>query len=150
MLDRFEPFGSRNWYRQAVMPVDAYRRGDEFHFVIDLPGVDPQSVEVTVDRNVLTVTASRTWQREDGDKVFAVERLHGTSTRRFQLGHHVDAEGIRASYDHGVLTLVVPVAEAAKARRIPISTGASVSPGDAEGAEGVAGVAPETTEAEAA
>jgi HSP20 family protein len=105
------------------MPLDIHRHGDEFLVSVDLPGVDPESIEVTVEKDLLTVSARREWQPDAGEQVLSRERAHGTFTRRLRLSQRLNAEGVRASYDRGVLTLVVPVAEAAKPRRIPVSSG---------------------------
>jgi len=133
MLMRFDPFRELDRLAQglaqgalapAVMPMDAYRHGDEFVINLDLPGVDPSSVDVTVERNVLTVSAQRSWQPQDGDQVIAAERPQGSFSRQLFLGESLDAERVAASYEHGVLTVTVPVAEQAKPRRVEVNTGA--------------------------
>ncbi len=91
---------------------------------IDLPGIGPSSIELTVEKNVLTVKAERTWQRGEGEEVLASERPHGSFSRQLFLGEGLDSERIEAVYDNGVLTLRVPVAEQAKARKVEITTGA--------------------------
>jgi len=106
------------------MPMDAYRHGDEFVINLDLPGVDPASVDVTVERNVLTVSAERSWEPQEGDQVIALERPEGSFSRQLFLGESLDAERISARYEHGVLTVTVPVAEKVKPRRVEIDTGA--------------------------
>jgi HSP20 family protein len=108
--------------RQASMPMDAYRHGDSFVLHFDLPGVDPGSVELTVERNTLTVSAERRWEPVEGDQVVANERRQGTFTRQLTLGDGLDTDRIDATYEHGVLTLTVPVAERSKPRRIEVST----------------------------
>ena len=122
-LDRLaqEAFGTR--LRPAVVPMDAYRDGDRFLVHLDLPGVDPSSIELTVEQSVLTVSAQRQWQPGDDAQVVAAERPHGTFTRQLFLGENLDADRIEARYDHGVLTLTVPVAEGAKPRKVEITTG---------------------------
>lgn len=107
--------------RPAGMPIDAHRRGDEFLVELDLPGVDPESIELTVERNVLTVHAER--RRADGDdvEVLISERPHGTFSRQLFLGDALDTSKIDAGYADGVLTLRLPVAERAKPRRVPVS-----------------------------
>ncbi|MFV2011953.1 MULTISPECIES: Hsp20/alpha crystallin family protein [unclassified Micromonospora] len=109
--------------RPAVMHLDAYRDGDWFYAAFDLPGVDPDSIECTVERNVLTVRAQR--QRPSGDKVelVAAERPMGTFTRQLFLGDTLDTDKLEAGYEAGVLTLRIPVAERAKPRRVSISVG---------------------------
>ncbi|MFV2128194.1 HSP20 family protein [Micromonospora sp. Llam0] len=109
--------------RPAVMHLDAYRDGDWFYAAFDLPGVDPDSIECTVERNVLTVRAQR--HRPTGDKVelVAAERPMGTFTRQLFLGDTLDTDKLEAGYEAGVLTLRIPVAERAKPRRVSISVG---------------------------
>jgi HSP20 family protein len=131
MLIRFDPFRevdrlSRNQSgpsRPTWMSMDAYRQGDQVVAHLDVPGVDPASIDVTVDSNVLTVKAQRTWERAEGDAVLASERPQGSFTRRLLLGENLDGDRIVARYDNGVLTLTVPVAEQAKPRKVEITTG---------------------------
>jgi HSP20 family protein len=113
--------------RPAAMPIDAYRRDDAFVVELDLPGVDAGSIDLTVEKNVLTIHAER--RRSIGDDVELVvgERPHGTFSRQLFLGESLDAEQLSASYDDGVLTLRVPVAEKAKPRRVEVTTGAGAS-----------------------
>jgi HSP20 family protein len=138
---RFDPFRDveRVWEqrtRSPFMPLDVYRRGDEFVLRADLPGVDPASIDVLVDGKVLTIKAERTWTPADSDKVVAIERARGTFTRRLVLGDALNASGITANYEHGVLTLTVPVAEQAKPRKVEISVGGTAeSHAIEEGAE---------------
>jgi len=133
MLMRFDPFREFDrlvdqvWggiLRPAAMPMDAFRQGDHLVVRFDLPGVDPDSVGLTVEKNVLTVSAERTWQPERSDEVLASERAHGTFTRQLFLGESLDTGHIEASYDNGVLTVSIPVAEEAKPRKIEITSGA--------------------------
>ena len=105
--------------RPAVMPMDAWRSGDEFTVEFDLPGVDPSSVELDVERNVLTVRAQRPVS-EGSDEMIAAERPRDVFSRQLILGDDLDTERIGASYDAGVLRLRIPVAERAKPRRITI------------------------------
>jgi HSP20 family protein len=105
------------------MPMDAYRVGDNFVAHFDLPGVDPGSIDVTVDRNVLTVKAERQSDRQEGDEVLIAERPHGSYTRQLFLGDTLDTERIEAEYRDGVLTLTIPVAERAKPRKVQIAAG---------------------------
>jgi HSP20 family protein len=132
MLMRFDPFrdverltqqawGTQN--RSPVMPMDAYRQGQEFIVHFDLPGVDPASIELTVEKNVLTVTAERSFPPRDGQELVVAERPQGTFTRQLFLGEGLDPDGIRADYDQGVLTLTVPVAEAARPRKVQVQSG---------------------------
>jgi HSP20 family protein len=103
------------------VPMDAYRRGDRFFVHLDLPGVDPDSVELTSEQNVLTVRAERRFASEEGDQLVVSERPQGTFTRQLFLSDALDADKIAATYDQGVLTLELPVAEEAKPKRIQIS-----------------------------
>jgi HSP20 family protein len=136
MLMRFDPFAEfdrltqRVWNRGwagtvagSFMPMDAYRSGDHYVAHLDLPGVDPGSVEVTAENNVLSVTARRSWQPDEGSQVLFAERPRGTFTRRLQLGGGLDVDHIEASFDKGVLTVRIPVAETAKPRKVEITTG---------------------------
>ena len=130
MLMRFDPFREidrvfdQTWgqARQASMPMDAYRHGDSFVVHLDLPGVDPTSLDVSVEQNVLTVSAERHWQPVDGDELIANERRQGTFTRQLFLGNALDPDNIHASYENGVLTVTIPVKEKAKPRRIAVGT----------------------------
>jgi HSP20 family protein len=108
--------------RQAAIPMDAYRRGDSFVINLDLPGVDPASVDLTVERNSLTISAERHWEPAEGDQVVASERRQGAFSRQLLLGEGLDAENIHASYESGVLTVTIPVAATAKPRKIEIES----------------------------
>jgi HSP20 family protein len=127
-LDRFaEQALGTNGGRTPFMPMDAVRKGDHVELHFDLPGVPPDSIDVDVERNVLTVRAERTRPApREGDEQLAGERAHGTFTRQVFLGDALDPERLEARYDRGVLTLTVPVAEQAKPRKVQIQTG----PGD--------------------
>ncbi|MER7417068.1 Hsp20/alpha crystallin family protein [Micromonospora peucetia] len=107
--------------RPAVMPLDAYRDGDWFHAAFDLPGVDPDSIDCTVERNVLTVRAVRRRPAGDNVELVAAERPMGTFTRRLFLGDTLDTDRLEAGYDNGVLTLRIPVAQRAKPRRVTVT-----------------------------
>ncbi|MDP8987922.1 MAG: Hsp20/alpha crystallin family protein [Actinomycetota bacterium] len=131
MLMRFDPFrdidrlteqlaGER---RPSPMPMDAYREDDHFVVQFDLPGVDPESIDLTVEKNALTVRAERSWQAGDGVDILVAERPQGSFSRQLFLGEGLDADGIEARYDQGVLRVTIPVAERAKARRIEVGTG---------------------------
>lgn len=106
--------------RPAAMPMDAWRAGDEFIVEFDLPGVDPATVELDVERNVLTVKAERPALNGEHELV-AAERPRGVFSRQLILGDNLDTERVHANYDAGVLTLRIPVAEKAKPRKIEIS-----------------------------
>jgi len=108
--------------RPAVMTMDAWRAGDEFLVEFDLPGVDPASVDLDVERNVLTVKAERPALNGDHELI-AAERPRGVFSRQLILGDNLDTERVEASYEGGVLTLRIPVAEKAKPRKISIMQG---------------------------
>ena len=118
----FDQLAGRSGNGQWPMPMDAYKRGDDLWVHIDLPGVAADSVDIDVERNVLTVTAQRSWQRQDGDQVYLAERHRGSFRRQVHLGEGLDAERIEADYHDGVLTLRIPVAEKARPRKIAINT----------------------------
>ncbi len=130
MLMRTDPFGELDRLAQqvlgtaarpAAMPMDAWREGDTFDVEFDLPGVSPDSINLDVERNVVTVRAERPGL--DGNKeMLAAERPRGVFSRQLVLGENLDTENIQASYDSGVLTLRIPVAERAKPRKISITT----------------------------
>jgi HSP20 family protein len=107
--------------RPAVMPMDAWREGEQFVVEFDLPGVDPESIDLDVERNVLTVKAERP-ARDGSEEMVAAERPRGVFSRQLFLGDTLDTERIEASYSSGVLTLKVPVAEKAKPRKISINS----------------------------
>ncbi|BBY55379.1 Hsp20 family protein [Mycobacterium koreense] len=118
-LDRFAQQVLGTAARPAVMPVDAWRDGDEFVVEFDLPGVDADSLELDVERNVLTVRAERPALDQNREMVSA-ERPRGVFSRQLFLGETLDTDKIVASYRDGVLRLTIPVAEKAKPRRIEI------------------------------
>jgi HSP20 family protein len=105
------------------MPMDAYRRGDNVWVHLDLPGVSAESVDISVERNVLTVTAERSYQREEGDRVYFDERPEGLYRRQVSLGEGLDADGVEADYTDGVLTLRIPVVPQAQPRKISVGKG---------------------------
>ncbi|MDN3293550.1 Hsp20/alpha crystallin family protein [Streptomyces ficellus] len=107
----------------AAMPMDAFREGDSFVVHLDLPGVDADSIDLDVERNVLTVKAERRTVPEEGAEMVIAERPAGTFSRQLFLGETLDTDRIEASYEAGVLTLRIPVAEQAKPRKIAISGG---------------------------
>lgn len=108
--------------RPAAMPMDAYRTGEEYVVAFDLPGVRPDSIDLDVARNVLTVKAERPGPAEDTAEYQVAERPRGVFSRQLFLGESLDAENIQASYEAGVLSLRIPVAERAKPRKIAISS----------------------------
>jgi HSP20 family protein len=107
--------------RIRQIPVDAYRRGDEFKVLLDVPGADPGSIELTVEKDVLTVRAARTWVPAEGDQIQMTERAQGDFSRHLFLGESLDREHITAAYENGVLTVTIPVAEEAKPRKVEIT-----------------------------
>ena len=108
--------------RPTVMPMDAWREGDQFVLEFDLPGVSRDSIDLDVERNVLTVRAERVARNGDWE-MLATERPRGVFSRQLVLGDNLDLEKIEASYEGGVLRLLVPVAEKAKPRKIEIASG---------------------------
>ena len=134
MLMRFDPFrdidrltqslwGGEAGRRMNGMPMDAYRQGENFYVHLDMPGVDPSSIELTVEKNVLTVSAERSRQWGDDVELLVNERQVGSFTRQLFLGETLDAEHIQASCENGVLTITIPVAEKAKPRKVEIGHG---------------------------
>jgi HSP20 family protein len=108
--------------RPAAMPMDAYRQDDDFYVHFDLPGINPDSISLTVEQNVLTVRAERAPVQVGGAELLIAERPYGTFTRQVFLGETLDADKIAAGYAAGVLTLTIPVREAAKPRNIQITS----------------------------
>lgn len=130
MLMRTDPFreldrlAQQVWgttARPTLMAMDAWRAGDEFVVEFDLPGVDPDAVDVDIERNVLTVRAERPALNGERE-VLAAERPRGVFSRQLILGDNLDTDNVAASYDSGVLTLRIPVAEQAKPRKVMISS----------------------------
>jgi len=105
------------------MPVDLRRDQDRYILSADLPGVDPGSVDIDVDGQLLTIRAQRTAESHDGSKWLSQERTYGSYLRQFSLGEGIDADKINAVYDNGVLNVVLPVSEKAKPRKIEVATG---------------------------
>jgi HSP20 family protein len=130
MLMRFDPYRELDRLTEQLtstaaraprgFPMDAYRRGEQFIVHFDLPGVDPEAIELTVEQNVVTVRAERRFEPRQGDEVFVAERPHGAYTRQIFLGDTLDPENLRANCEHGVLTLTIPIAETAKPRRVQV------------------------------
>jgi HSP20 family protein len=114
------------WSRPNPMPMDAYRAGDEYLVVFDLPGVPQDAIELDVERNVLTVKAERRpLTVSEGVEMQVAERPLGVFSRQLFLGDTLDTERITAEYENGVLTVKIPVAAQAKSRKISISGGDS-------------------------
>lgn len=131
MLMRTDPFRELDRLTQQVfgtaarpsaMPIDAYRKGHDFYVHFDLPGVDPESIDLTVEQNVLMVRADRPAIAPDGVEMIVSERPAGTFTRQLFLGETLDPDHIKADYKAGVLTLTIPVLESAKPRKLAITT----------------------------
>jgi HSP20 family protein len=130
MLIRYDPFRELDRYtdqlfgnggnRKGWMPMDAVRRPDGVELRFDLPGVAPETIDASVERNVLTVKAERSWFLGEGEEALAKERDHGAFTRQVFLGDALDTERLEAHYEHGVLTITIPTAEQAKPRRIEV------------------------------
>lgn len=148
MLMRFDPFREfdrvadqvdQAFRRNASIPMDAVRHGDRVFVNFDVPGVDPDAIDVTVERDVLTVSATRRFERSEGDEVLANERSQGTFVRRVLLGDSLDTSRLEAAYDHGVLSITIPVAEKAQPRRISVGSSHGATPIEAESHEAAAG-----------
>jgi HSP20 family protein len=132
MLTRFDPVGDFDRFssellgalsrRASSMPIDAYRHEDQWVVVVDLPGVDASTIDLTVDRNVLRIEANRDWRPSEGDLVLAAERPRGTFSRQLMLSEDIDTASIKADYRDGVLTVWMPVAETAKPKKVAIGT----------------------------
>ena len=124
-LDRLAQavFGNGTGSHPGIMPMDAYRHEGQFIVHFDLPGVDPSSIDINVERNVLTVKAERKPAYGEDIELQANERPRGTFSRQLFLSDTLDLDRIEARYDAGVLTLYIPVAEKAKARKIEITGG---------------------------
>jgi len=126
----FDQFSGRSASPSSTpMPMDAYRRDSDVWVHLDLPGVAADSLDVSVERNVLTVSGERDWQRLEGDQPYLTERRRGTFRRQVTLGDGLDADAIEADYTDGVLTLRIPVAEKAQPRKINVGiSSGSTSP----------------------
>jgi HSP20 family protein len=141
MLMRTDPFrdfdrlaqqllGTGTTSRPAIMPMDAWREGDTFVLEFDLPGVRPETIDIDVERNVLTIKAERPASNGDWESL-ASERPKGLFSRQLVLGENLDLEQIDAGYEAGVLRLRIPVAEKAKPRKVEVSVGREQSAIDA-------------------
>jgi len=108
-----------------VMPMDLYRDGDHYVLSADLPGIDPGSVDIDIDGQLLTIRAERTLGASEGVQWITRERQSGSFLRQLTLGQGLDTSRIAASYDNGVLSVTIPVSEAAKPRKIAVTTGTS-------------------------
>lgn len=113
--------------RPSSMPLDAWREGDEFVVELDLPGIDPDKLDIDVERNVLTIRAERLTNMPDAANAVAAERSWGAYARQLVLGDSLDTEKVDADYTAGVLRLRIPIAEQAKPRKIRVSSHDAVS-----------------------
>ena len=132
MAITFDPFRELDELRAQLasggrtprnFPMDAYRRGENFFVHLDLPGVNRDSIDVSVEGSTLTISAERRFEQQEGDNIVVSERAQGRFSRQLTIGASIDATNINASYDDGVLTLTLPVAQQAKPRRIEIKAG---------------------------
>lgn len=122
-LDRFTARFFGGDAQTPWIPVDAFRHGDVFTLAFDLPGVDPSSVDVTVERNELRIEAERRWHSPDeGVQVLMRERPYGKFSRRLFVSDNLDTDHVTADYEHGVLTVRIPMRETAKPRRVEVTT----------------------------
>lgn len=129
----FDPFSEFDRLASALnartapkaMPVDLYRDHDGYVLNADLPGIDPGSVDVDIDGQLLTIRAQRTAGDADGVKWISQERPHGSYLRQFSVGKGVDTSRISASYDNGVLSVIIPLSEKARPRKVKIETTSS-------------------------
>lgn len=133
MAMNFDPFRELNRVADALldtrqsprlMPMDLYREGDRYVLNADLPGIDPGSVDIDVDGQLLTIRAERTTAEPEGVKWLARERQGGSYLRQLNLGQGIDTAAITAHYENGILNVIIPVSERAKPRKIEITTGA--------------------------
>ncbi|WP_217180938.1 Hsp20/alpha crystallin family protein [Streptomyces sp. AC495_CC817] len=122
-LDRFAASVLDSVRAPRLMPVDLFRDGEQYVLNADLPGVDPGSIDVDVDGSQLTIRAQRTADSREGVRWLARERGAGQFLRQFTLGDGVDVDSISASYESGVLSVIIPVSERAKPRRIEVASG---------------------------
>ena len=125
-LTTYDPFArlTRHAFGQAtVMPLDGVRRDGDVLLRFDVPGIDPESIEVTVDGGVLSVSVKRQEERAENDKFFVRERSMGTFTRRLYLSKNLNADAVEAAYNNGVLEVRIPVLEQAKPRKVEVRQG---------------------------
>ncbi len=147
-VSRFDPFGDPfgqfnrltsqllSGTRTAMgMPMDVWQSEDGYRIALDLPGVDPESVDVTCERNVLTIRAERSAEYQDAQSVLIAERPQGSFTRQVQLGAGLDTENVQANYQNGVLLLTVPLSQEAQPRRIEIQSSQGQQTGQLTGGQ---------------
>ena len=119
-LDRLTQAGWGRHGRPAAMPMTAYRDEGVFVIHLDLPGMRPETIEATVERNVLTIRAERIAPAPTDGESLIDERSYGTFSRQLVLGDTLAVDDLTAAYDAGVLTLRIPIAEPAKPRKVEI------------------------------
>jgi HSP20 family protein len=134
---RFDPFRDFDRLSEQIagqlrgaprpVPIDVYRRGDHFHIHLDLPGVDPNAIELTVEQNVLTIKAERHFALQENDEILVSERPQGAFTRQLMLAESLESDKLDANYDQGVVSITIPVAEHAKPRRVQVSSSGASS-----------------------
>jgi HSP20 family protein len=126
-INRLSQFFQQGSAAQLMMPMDAYRDGDQLVVHFDVPGVDPDSIDVTIEKNVVTVRAERRWQKRDDQDVLISERPQGSFVRQLFLGERLDAEHVQADDFNGVLTLRIPVMKEPEPKRVAVE---SAEPGE--------------------
>ena len=119
----FQRLARRSFGQATLIPLDGVRRDGDVVLRFDVPGIDPSSIDVTVDRGVLSVSVKRQEERTENDKFFVRERTMGTFTRRLRLSENLNADAIEAAYNNGVLEVTIPVTEQAKPRKVEIRQG---------------------------
>jgi len=124
-LTTYDPFArlTRHAFGATGMPLDGVRRDGDVLLRFDVPGIDPASIEVTVDRGVLSVSVKRAEERAENEKFFVRERTMGTFTRRLYLSKNLNADAVEAAYHNGVLEVRIPVLEQAKPRKVEVRQG---------------------------
>jgi HSP20 family protein len=129
MAISYDPFRELDQLAQQLMsggrsprsfPMDAYRRGDDFFIHLDLPGVDPGSIDITVEGSNITISAERRFNQHEDDEILVSERPQGRFSRDLRVGTRIDSNAIEADYEDGVLTLRLPMAAEAKPRRVEV------------------------------
>jgi HSP20 family protein len=120
-LTSYDPFARAT--RRSAMALDGVRRDGDVLLRFDVPGIDPESIDVTVDRGVLSVSVKRDEERTENDKFFVRERTMGTFTRRLYLSKNLNTDAVEAAYNNGVLEVRIPVLEQAKPRKVEVRQG---------------------------
>ena len=138
MLSRYGGGGGFGTTQTMSVPMDVYRKGDEFVVELDLPGADASKIDMTVERNMLTVSGEVHARHEDVDELVVCERPHMRFRRQVYLGENLDTENIQANFSNGVLSIRIPIAEQQRARKIEVSGGQQESQAIDVGGEGSA------------